>query len=128
MPNKAHSKQFSHSRAIAFSRQGGRCFYCRCLMWLGNPLAFCQLYGLKPKQVKPLQCTGEHLLPRHDGGKDEPDNIAAACALCNRRRHKRKNPPAPDTYGEYVRRRVAKHAWHSPWVFAQGLLPSVGAT
>jgi 5-methylcytosine-specific restriction endonuclease McrA len=27
--------------------------------------------------------TVEHIVPRHHGGTDEPDNLALACARCN---------------------------------------------
>ncbi len=125
MPKKAHSqKHLVKSRSIAFARQRGRCYYCGCEMWLGNPSAFCQAHHLKPKQARNLQCTGEHLLAKQDGGTESPDNIAAACAFCNRGRHKRKSPPEPGVFAAYVRRRMAKQAWHSPWVFEKGLVPA----
>lgn len=124
MPKPANSKNLSRSRSIAFAHQGGRCYYCGCAMWLGDPSAFCQAHHLKPKQARMLQCTGEHLLARQDGGTESRDNIAAACAFCNQTRHKRKKPPAPDTYAREVRNRVAKRGWHPRWVFEKGLVPS----
>lgn len=123
MPNPANSKKLSRSRSAAFTRQAGRCFYCGSAMWLGDLSTFCQAHKLRPKQAKVLQCTGEHLLAKQDGGTESPDNIAAACALCNHRRHKRKSPPAPDAYASFVRKRIARHAWHAPWVFEKGLVP-----
>ncbi|NKW09996.1 HNH endonuclease [Ochrobactrum tritici] len=49
----------------ALKKQGGKCIYC-----------------LDPLTVK--QVTREHIKPRSAGGLDSKDNIAAACAPCNR--------------------------------------------
>ena len=75
--------------------------------------------------IAKLQCTAEHLLPQSEGGRDTLANIAAACAHCNRTRHKRKLPPQPAAYREQVRRRVERGRWHARWVFDLGL---AGAT
>ncbi|WP_254782667.1 HNH endonuclease, partial [Lysobacter sp. yr284] len=32
------------------------------------------------------RCTAEHLIARHEGGRNRRENIAAACWLCNQRR------------------------------------------
>lgn len=34
-----------------------------------------------------MQCTGDHLIPMHNGGKTKHGNIVAACAKCNNGRH-----------------------------------------
>lgn len=52
-------------RESALKKQGGKCIYC-----------------LDPLTVK--QVTREHIKPRSAGGLDSKDNIAAACAPCNR--------------------------------------------
>ena len=125
MPTKqANSRKLSRSRSIAFTRQCGRCCYCGCLMWLGDPEVFCQTHQLKRPQAKALQCTGEHLQAKRDGGDERLDNIAAACLICNRRRHARKRPIDPAEYAELVQRRVAQRRWHPLWVFERGLLPA----
>lgn len=104
-------KQLVRSRQIAFNRQGGKCYYCGVSMWRCGA-------GQSP----PLQCTAEHLKARSEGGSDRPENIVAACAHCNRTRHKRKRPPEPPAYREEVRRRVQRRGWHPEWVFRSGLL------
>lgn len=35
----------------------------------------------------PLQLTGDHLIPLHNGGRTVPGNIVAACRKCNNERH-----------------------------------------
>lgn len=95
--------QLQRSRQLAFTRQDGACYYCGLRIWLkgqNGPLA--------------LRCTAEHLKPQSAGGGDEPSNVVAACLHCNRTRHRRKWPPAPERYRDEVRRRVAKGAW-LPW-------------
>jgi 5-methylcytosine-specific restriction endonuclease McrA len=87
------------SRRKAFLSQGTLCFYCRCPMWLGNR---------PPGTPRGLQCTAEHLLPRSEGGSDDPDNIVAACRTCNPRRHRRPKPMAFEPYAVHVTRAMAK--------------------
>ncbi len=96
-----------HLRAIAFRTQSGRCYYCTVRMWLRSPSEL----GLRPRTARPFQCTAEHLVARKDRGRDTRKNIAAACRLCNARRHKRKNPSPPETYRSFVLRRMAKGRW-----------------
>ena len=105
-------------RTQSFHAQHGHCFYCRARMWLTSP----DELGLRQRSARPYQCTAEHLVARQDGGKDTPDNIVAACHVCNQRRHKRPTPaPSADIYLARVRTRVAKGKWHSP-------LPSTAMT
>ncbi|WP_339009581.1 HNH endonuclease [Aeromonas popoffii] len=40
-----------------------------------------------PSRSAVLQCTGEHLQPRSNGGSNQPANIVAACRHCNGTRH-----------------------------------------
>lgn len=102
-------------RTLAFHAQHGRCCYCGLPMWQGSPDELKSL-GLRPRTAAPLRCTAEHLVALQDGGKDVAGNIAAACWLCNSRRHKRKVPPPPETYRVMVQRRIAKGKWHAPVV------------
>ncbi|MDH5274677.1 MAG: HNH endonuclease [Gammaproteobacteria bacterium] len=75
--------------------------------------------------VRLLRCTAEHLRPKQDGGGDTFSNIAAACWLCNKRRHaQRKIAPTPETYRALVQRRVSRKRWHAPQVFERGLIVS----
>lgn len=106
MPTQLH-----RSRQLAFDRQGGRCYYCGVSM-------------APPGSAGPrsLQCTAEHLLPRNEGGGDDPANIVAACAHCNQTRHKRRVPPLPEVYREAIRKRLDRGGWHPRWVYQQGLL------
>lgn len=105
----------SRLRTRAFHKQEGRCLYCGWLMWLSSPTELAGP-GLRPRTVVPLQCTAEHLVAKQSGGSDHGNNIAAACWLCNQRRHKRKSPPSPEAYRALVQKRIAKGKWHSPAV------------
>ncbi|MDX2299302.1 MAG: HNH endonuclease [Xanthomonadaceae bacterium] len=68
--------------------------------------------GLRKRTLRPLQCTAEHLCARSDGGRDTQANVAAACWLCNQRRHKRKVPLAPTAYRAFVQKRLSNGRWH----------------
>ncbi|WP_235872791.1 HNH endonuclease [Pseudoxanthomonas winnipegensis] len=79
-------------------------------MWLASPSEL----GLKPSKGRSFQCTAEHLVAQQDGGKDLPENVVAACFLCNVRRHRRKGQaPNPIPYKAHVQRRLVKGKWHS---------------
>lgn len=108
-------------RRQAFERQGGRCYYCGVYMWLASPA---ELPGAPrtPSGWQKLRCTAEHLEPQSEGGRHTPENITAACALCNHTRHKRKRPPEPQAYRAEVRRRMKRGAWHQRWVHERGLV------
>lgn len=102
-------------RTQAFHAQRGLCCYCGLPMWQASPDEL-KPFGLRARTVAPLRCTAEHLVAQQDGGKDVAGNIAAACWLCNSRRHKRKSPPLPEVYRAFVARRMAKGKWHPPKV------------
>ena len=99
-------------RKLAFHKQSGRCFYCLQPMWLGDVQIFAQQHHLTLKQAKLLQCTGEHLTPHKHGGSGSPENIVAACHLCNHRRHDHGREIAPSDYRSLVAKRMAKGGWH----------------
>jgi 5-methylcytosine-specific restriction endonuclease McrA len=105
-------------REAAFRRQGGRCYYCGQPMWLNDVENYCAQYAVSPTCASWLQCTAEHLVACRDGGKDEADNIVAACLFCNRRRHARPQPLEPERYKAHVRGRVLRGRWHGAAVFA----------
>lgn len=107
--------QLERSRALAFDRQHGRCYYCSVQMWRGAAQG-------DPR----LRCTAEHLVLRSLGGADTSDNIVAACAHCNHTRNKRKRTPAPEAYRRQVMRRVLQGRWHVDWVHRSGLLAAHG--
>lgn len=66
----------------ALDRQGGLCCWCDMPITDGK-------------------LTGEHLTPRHRGGRWNLDNISAACFNCN---HARADHPAPaDSYLQFQR-------------------------
>lgn len=94
-------------RSIAFQIQHGRCCYCNMPMWVVSPAEL----PLPPRLAALFRCTAEHLVARQDRGRDEPNNIAAACLLCNRRRHGRKRALQPDDYRALVTRRLAQGRW-----------------
>lgn len=109
MPSKLSAK-----RSKAFSTQSSRCCYCGYQMWLADPDVFAERLGISTRQALQLRCTAEHLHARCDGGRDADCNIAAACLTCNRRRHQRKAPPAPEAYKAFVLRRLESGRWHAP--------------
>ena len=102
-------------RTDAFHAQMGRCCYCDLPMWNTSPDELKPL-GLRARTVAPLRCTAEHLVAQQDGGRDAACNIAAACWLCNTRRHKRKSPPEPEAFRAFVQKRLARGKWHPPVV------------
>jgi hypothetical protein len=102
----------SRLRAVAFTRQGGRCYYCAVPIWLIDAKSFAQKHPLTQRQTKWLQCTAEHLIARQDGGTDSPDNIAAACLYCNQHRHRCRVAPSPSMFRQRVRLRMARGGWH----------------
>lgn len=102
-------------RTEAFLAQEGRCCYCSVPMWNASPDEL-KPFGLRAKTAAPLRCTAEHLVAQQEGGKDVVGDIAAACWLCNTRRHKRKSPPSPEAYRAFVQKRLAKGRWHPPSV------------
>ena len=117
------AKSLSKIRSKALQFQDGRCFYCSVLMWTDDCAAFAKRHGLPPRLAKWLQCTAEHLQARQDGGRDSIRNIAAACRVCNHRRHaQRKTAPTPEEFRALVRKRVSQKAWHPPQVFERGLI------
>jgi len=117
------AKSLFKLRSEAFRRQAGRCFYCSVLMWTDDCAAFAKRHGLPPRLAKWLQCTAEHLQARQEGGRDSIKNIAAACRVCNHRRHaQRKTVPASEAYRALVRKRVARKRWHPSQVFERGLI------
>jgi len=55
----------------------GRCIHCQSKIVV--PIA----------DGEPASATLEHILPKHHGGTDDPDNLALACARCNQGKGKR---------------------------------------
>lgn len=100
-------------RQRAHARQCGRCFYCQVPMWCRNPALFAQRYYISLAIARRFQCTAEHLIPVSQGGRDEADNIVAACLFCNQTRHRAKSVRESGDYASYVRKRVAANRWHS---------------
>lgn len=111
-------------RKRAFFAQQCRCFYCGLPIWeptVKSRLA--QALGIPDDALSYLQSTAEHLIARQDGGDDSPQNVAAACLWCNRKRHAQRQNCAPDpvTYKSEVRRLVAAKQWHpaARWINRQ---------
>jgi hypothetical protein len=104
-------------RQHAFKEQGGACCYCNCLMWQRSPDELpCKAPSLRA--ARQLLCTAEHLQARSAGGGNTAKNIAAACARCNRCRHKRRVPLGPPAFRGHVLRRMSTGRWHAKWVHA----------
>lgn len=102
------------ARKDAYFRQSGRCYYCQQPMWLDDHGPFVNQYGLTEKESARFQCTAEHLKARQDGGRDDASNIVAACAFCNRARHRRPKALEPEPYKHFVHRLQSRGHWHSP--------------
>ena len=100
-------------------RQHFRCIYCSLPVWTGDPQPFMRQFLLTPKEAKSLQCTAEHLTARCDGGRNNADNIPAACLHCNRTRHLRAKPLDPPAYQALVQRRLSRGAWHAATITAK---------
>jgi 5-methylcytosine-specific restriction endonuclease McrA len=115
-------KKLQQYRNEAYQRQHGRCVYCAAPMWERDPTAFTIRYCLTNEQALRFRCTAEHLVARSDGGSDRSDNIAAACWSCNSGRHKRKCPPDPEAFRNFVRERIVRRRWHPSWVFEAGVV------
>ena len=81
-------------------------------MWTSDPIGFSRKYKITLKQTKQLQCTGEHLVAHANGGPASIENIVAACAYCNRRRHQRDNEISPGKYKSLIAKRLHKGRWH----------------
>ena len=117
--------QLIRNRERAFKVQGGRCYYCHCPMWIGkDDKSFRERYSLTSGQARALRCTAEHVIARCDGGKDNAENIVAACERCNFGRHARKKPKTPTEFAAHVGRRIRALRWHDFDVQSRGLLPS----
>lgn len=104
--------KLTRQRQNAYRQQSGRCFYCGFQMWASDIEAFAARYKLTPKLANRLQCTGEHLQARRDGGNSAAPNIVAACRFCNETRHRRKQPPTPALYKQEVQARINDGRWH----------------
>lgn len=117
-------------RNLAYVRQGGCCHYCRLPMWLNDRVEFASTFQLTLRQIKSLQCTGEHLIARQNGGDESEVNIVAACLRCNQLRHRRKNPPSAEAYKLLVRKKMDQGRWHSRAImqrFADSVLARGGS-
>ena len=113
-------RSIAPSRTAAFVRQGGRCFYCQCPMWLSDVKGYSSRHQLSPAQSRPFRCTAEHLVARRDGGSNAHANIVAACFTCNKRRHARSRSLTVEAYRHLVRSRLRQGRWH---VAAPSCLP-----
>lgn len=107
------ARNLSTIRSKAFMAQSERCYYCGYQMWQSSPGSFAKRLGLSIRQALQLRCTAEHLHAKCDGGSDTKANIAAACWLCNSRRHRRKSPPSPEAYKAFISKRLEAGGWHS---------------
>lgn len=110
-----------------------RCFYCGLTM-VEPALPDFAPKGLKPKWQKYLRCTAEHLTARQDQGRDNSQNIVAACWWCNTRRHKGREEKAPDPlrYRLRVQSLMKKGGWHPAstlvWISTETSIATVGPT
>lgn len=94
---KTYCKRKQIKREAAIKDQRGLCLYCKQPMIIA---------GVPPEHS--LMATAEHLVRRQDGG-GLGGNIAAAHAICNRRRKRRT-----------VEEHIAACAGLAPWVYPEG--------
>lgn len=99
-------------KLTAANRQNWRCCYCDLPMWDNDPNKFAGRYRLTKRLALGFKCTAEHLTARCEGGLNHADNIAAACLICNRRRHRSKKSKSPYDYRRHVQARLHKGKWH----------------
>lgn len=57
--------------------------------WVGRCIHCASKVSIPLSDDEPAHGTLEHIVPRHHGGTDEPDNLAVACARCNQGKGKR---------------------------------------
>ena len=70
----AEARRLKALRQQAYRKQRGLCFWCNEMIIVGA-------------EGDPRQCTADHLIPLHAGGRTRHGNIVAACARCNNERH-----------------------------------------
>jgi hypothetical protein len=83
-------------------------------MWLASPDELIAQLNITKGIATRLQCTGEHLLARSDGGDASRRNIVAACRFCNSKRHSGKKVLDPRAYRKRVTERMRAGKWHQP--------------
>jgi 5-methylcytosine-specific restriction endonuclease McrA len=115
-------KKLQRLRHEAYLRQDCRCFYCTLPIWEGDPTYFTTRYGIALRKAKYLQCTAEHLVAQQEGGGETVENVAAACLLCNRMRHlkRQEKAPGPEKYKRRVSQLIGKRRRHSAIDLLQG--------
>jgi len=106
------SNPIAKKRLDAFHKQGGRCYYCKSLMWLKNRKKFAKKHTVSKSEAKRFQCTAEHLTARSDGGTNEASNIVAACLFCNHTRHQKKRPRGFSEHRDFIQNRMKQGKWH----------------
>ncbi|WP_354443793.1 HNH endonuclease [Ottowia thiooxydans] len=109
----SQSTRLRRSRHAAFIKQGGRCYYCSLPMLPSNDQQDQVEVNASLHLSTLLRCTAEHLRPRSEGGPDTPDNIVAAHAECNERRHRMEKALQPDRYRKLVQNQIVNNCWHS---------------
>ena len=108
-------------RRRALGKQRYECFYCGFPLWEPKlrPIEdYLPMVGMTRQQAKQFKATAEHRTPRCEGGSNSAENIVAACRRCNHTRHHRTYVQPLPMYQQFVRRRVAKRAWHHAWAHA----------
>lgn len=96
----------------AYSRQGGRCFWCHEAMIYVASKPW-------PAETDPRLMTADHVIPWRWGGRSTPGNIVAACYECNQRRDQGLRGMELTT--------VAAEVMHSPFEVLAALKPALEA-
>lgn len=102
-------------RVARYHEQGGRCLYCRNLMWERTieprrPAMF-RVWPWRPGEIIEFNrflieqlCTAEHIVRVVDGGSDNITNIAAVCRRCNSSRQTKPPTELVDTCRDISRK------------------------
>ena len=113
-------------RKRAAVRQSFLCYYCDAVMWLGDPVPYCERFGISRDRAERFRCTAEHLVAREDGGRNTAANIVAACVFCNRLRHRKscadEQAASPQRYRKRVQKILAGGGWHPGWARRSGII------
>ena len=113
---RSHLARIPTYRTAAFLAQRGLCFYCR------QPMAPASA------QAAITRCTAEHLRPKVEMGRNQKDNLVAACWYCNHQRHAgRRNAQTPAEWATYVRYQVHCGRWPTAPTVAASISQEIGA-
>jgi 5-methylcytosine-specific restriction endonuclease McrA len=104
-------RQMKQFKSEAAAERDGLCCYCDSPMWEADPIAFSIANQVAAEFLWCFQCTTEHIVARTDGGRNGRENIAAACRLCNQRRHEAPSPLSFEEFRVFVQDEIRQGRW-----------------